>query len=53
MTAAQNVSDFAWSANGQQLLAIADGNLWLVAADSGVSWQLTGDSGIRALEWAP
>ena len=53
MTAAQNVSDFAWSANGQQLLAIADGNLWLVAADSGVSWQLTGDGGIRALEWAP
>ena len=53
MTTARNVSDFAWSANGQQILAIADGNLWLVAADSGASRQLTGDGGIHALEWGP
>lgn len=52
-TDVRDVSEFAWSANGQQILAVADGNLWLIEVDSGLSWQLTGDGGIRALEWAP
>lgn len=48
-----NVSEFSWSANGQQLLAVADGNLWLIEVDSGQAWQLTGDGGVSAVDWAP
>ena len=48
-----DVSEFSWSPNGQQLLAVADGNLWLIEVDSGQAWQLTGDGGVSAIDWAP
>lgn len=48
-----DVSEFSWSPNGQQLLAVADGNLWLIEVDSGQAWQLTGDGGVSAVDWAP
>ncbi len=52
-TATQQIADFAWSADGQQILAIVDGNLWLIEVDSGQAWQLSADGGVTALDWAP
>lgn len=52
-TSFQEIADFAWSADGKQILTIADGNLWLIEVDSGQAWQLSADGGVTNLDWAP
>ena len=49
----QTLSTLTWGPNGQELLVIADGNLWLIAADSGAAKRLSGDGGVQALNWRP
>ena len=41
----------AWSADGKQLIALQDGNLYLVDTASRASTQLTADGGSTLIRW--